>query len=232
MSDSRKILTVRALVPTAVFVVVAPLLPMIISGDWRWWGAWAYVLATILQFTISRALAARRNPDLLVERSRSLTAKDTKRWDKILAPILGLSSFVILGVAGLDHSYRWSLPFSLAVELIALAGLLLGYVLSSWAFIENRFFSGVVRIQTDRGHRVVSSGPYRIVRHPGYAGSLASFIAIPLLLDSLWAFIPTVVLLAAMVIRTALEDRTLQAELAGYVDYARTTRFRLLPGVW
>jgi protein-S-isoprenylcysteine O-methyltransferase Ste14 len=104
--------------------------------------------------------------------------------------------------------------------------------LSSYALIENTFFSGMVRIQTDRGHRVISSGPYRWLRHPGYAGALLAYLATPFLLDSVWTLLPVVFLTAVLVIRTRLEDQTLQAELDGYRDYARRVRYRLLPGVW
>ena len=98
--------------------------------------------------------------------------------------------------------------------------------------IENRFFFGMVRIQTDRGHEVVSSGPYRWLRHPGYAGGLLTYLATPFFLDSIWAFLPVLFLTVALVIRTRLEDRTLQNELEGYREYAGRVRYRLLPGVW
>jgi protein-S-isoprenylcysteine O-methyltransferase Ste14 len=98
--------------------------------------------------------------------------------------------------------------------------------------VVNRFFSGTVRIQTERGHHVVTDGPYRFVRHPGYAGALLGFVLIPLLLDSVWAFIPAVLLIAITFVRTALEDATLQKELPGYAEYAQTTRYRLIPGIW
>ena len=109
---------------------------------------------------------------------------------------------------------------------------MLGYAFSSWALIVNRFFSGTVRIQTERGHHVVTDGPYRIIRHPGYAGSLLGYVFIPILLDSLWAFIPAVLLIIVMFIRTASEDSTLQTELPGYAEYAEKTRYRLIPGIW
>jgi protein-S-isoprenylcysteine O-methyltransferase Ste14 len=98
--------------------------------------------------------------------------------------------------------------------------------------IENRFFSGMVRIQTDRGHHVISSGPYRWVRHPGYTGALLTYLATPIFLDSLWAFFPVLLLTMVLVIRTRLEDRTLHQKLDGYRDYASRVRYRLLPGVW
>jgi len=104
--------------------------------------------------------------------------------------------------------------------------------LASWALIENRYFSGMVRIQTDRGHRVVSSGPYRWIRHPGYAGALLTYLATPLFLDAVTAFLPAAILLVLLVIRTYLEDKTLQERLAGYNEYVEGVPYRLLPGVW
>jgi protein-S-isoprenylcysteine O-methyltransferase Ste14 len=119
--------------------------------------------AGILSFVIGRLIVARKHPDLIQERARFIDAKDTKAWDKILSPLLGLGSVLILIVAGLDKLYRWSPASNLTVRLSALTGIILGYGFSSWALIENRFFSGTVRIQTERGHHVVSTGPYRII---------------------------------------------------------------------
>jgi len=232
MSDAKKIFTFRAIVQMVLVVLVAPLIPMIISGQWDWWQAWAYAIASSLAFIVSRVLAGRRHPDLLAERGRFMQAKDTKPWDKVLAPLLGLGSILILVVAGLDHYYGGSVAFSTSTSIIALLGVVVGYGFSSWALIENRFFSGTVRIQTERGHHVVSTGPYRIVRHPGYAGGMLGFLFIPILLDSLWAFIPTFLLGVIMIVRTALEDKTLQAELPGYKEFAQKTRYRLIPWVW
>ena len=232
MAEQNKTNILRVIVMTVVVVVVAPFLPMIISGQWDWWQAWAYAAASILSFVLSRAIVARVHPDLIAERARFMEAKDTKPWDKILAPLLGIDSILVLLVAGLDRSYGWSSPFSLIVNILALTGIVIGYAFSSWALVANRFFSGTVRIQTERGHHVVSSGPYRLIRHPGYAGGLLGYVLIPVLLDSLWAFIPAGLLAAVMVVRTALEDRTLQAELPGYAAYAQKTRCRLIPGVW
>ena len=232
MAEQNKTNVLRVIVMTVVVVVVAPFLPMIISGQWDWWEAWGYALASILSFVLSRAIVARVHPDLIRERARFMEAKDTKPWDKILAPLLGIGSILVLLVVGLDRSYGWSSPFSLIVNILALTGIVIGYAFSSWALVANRFFSGTVRIQTERGHHVVTGGPYRLIRHPGYAGGLLGYVLIPVLLDSLWAFIPAGLLAAVMVVRTALEDRTLQAELPGYAAYAQKTRCRLIPGVW
>jgi protein-S-isoprenylcysteine O-methyltransferase Ste14 len=215
-----------------LLVVLIPFLPLLISLRWDWWEAWTYAIVCILGFAISRLLAARRHPDLLVERARFMQHENTKQWDKILAPLVGLGSGLIPLVAGLDALFGWSPKFSLSVKALSLLTILLGYALASYALVENRFFSGMVRIQADRGHELVSSGPYRWIRHPGYAGALLAFIATPPFLDSRWAFLPAVLVTILLAFRTDLEDRTLRDELPGYDDYARRVPYRLVPGVW
>ena len=232
MAETRKIFSLRAIIQMLLVVFVAPFLPMIISGEWKWWQAWAYAVGSGLAFIVSRFLAARRHPDLLAERARFMQAKDTKPWDRILAPLLGLGWVLILVVAGLDRYHQWSPAFSTNANILGLVCIFLGYGFSSWALIENRFFSGTVRIQYERGHHVVTTGPYRIVRHPGYGGGLLGYLFIPVLLDSLWAFVPSILFGVVMVLRTALEDRTLQEELPGYREYAQGTRYRLIPWIW
>ncbi len=232
MEQQPKVMTLRVIVQVFLFVVIVPFLPLLISRQWDWWQAWVYAIVSILGFVISRALAARRHPDLLAERARMLRHEDAKPWDKTLAPLVGLGGAAIPLVAGLDALFGGSVGFSLPVEVLALAAILVGYALGSYALIENAYFSGMVRIQTDRGQRVVSSGPYRWVRHPGYAGALLVYCATPLFLDSMWTFVPALFLTAVLIIRTNLEDRTLQAELAGYRDYAQRVRYRLVPGIW
>lgn len=140
--------------------------------------------------------------------------------------------FPMVIVAGLDHRYQWSPEFPLWLIVIGFILLALGYAFATWALAENRFFSSVVRIQTDRGHVVCDSGPYRFVRHPGYSGNIVALFGIVLALGSVWTLIPAAVAFIIAVIRTALEDQTLQKELPGYRDYARRVRYRLLPGIY
>lgn len=232
MSSQAKVLTPRILVRMFIVVFVFPLLPMIISGDWTWWEAWVYALTSALGFIVSRALAAQRHPDILEERARSMDLEDAKPWDRVLAPSLAFGNILILVVAGFGRLFGWSASFSLTTKIVSIIVMVLGYLLGSWALIENRFFSGVVRIQKDRDHRVVSTGPYRFVRHPGYAAALWTYLVIPLLLDSAWAFVPAVLLIGVLVLRTALEDQTLQDELPGYKEFTRKTRYRLIPWLW
>jgi protein-S-isoprenylcysteine O-methyltransferase Ste14 len=232
MADQPRTITLRVVVQALFFIVLLPLIPLLISRHWDWWEAWVYAAIYILGFVISRALAARRNPDIIAERARFMRHEDIQPWDKTLAPLLGLGGVLALIVAGLDELLGWSPAFSLPVKIIAVGGILAGYALGSYALIENRFFSGVVRLQTERGQRVVSSGPYRWLRHPGYAGAALSYLATPFFLDSIWMLLPVAFTIAVLVIRTRLEDGFLHAELEGYPAYARKVRYRLLPGVW
>jgi protein-S-isoprenylcysteine O-methyltransferase Ste14 len=234
MANPKNPLTVRVILQLLVFIVLVPFLPIIISWKWDWWQAWVYGLIGVLGFIVSRLLVNKRHPDLLAERARFMQHEDTKPWDNVLARLVGLGGALIPLAAGLDVKYNWSKTgYSLTVELVALVLILIGYAIGSWALMENRFFSGVVRIQTERGHHVVSSGPYAIVRHPGYSGALLTYFATPLLLDSPWTFVPVVAMALVLVVRTALEDHTLQEELPGYREYAtQKTKYRLLPGIW
>ena len=232
MSEPKIVFTPRAILQMLFFILVTPCLPLLISRHWDWWEAWIYALVSIFGFIISRALARRRHPDLLAERARFLRHADAKPWDRLLAPLVSLGGGLVLVVAGLDELLGWSPAFSLAVKIVSLLIILAGYALGSYALVENRFFSGMVRIQSERGHQVVSTGPYAWVRHPGYAGALLVYWFTPLLLDSYWALIPALLLTVALVIRTRLEDETLQAELEGYADYASRVRYRLVPGTW
>jgi protein-S-isoprenylcysteine O-methyltransferase Ste14 len=234
MENSKIQLTVRTVVQMLVFIVLVPFLPLLISLKWDWWQAWVYGLIGVLGFVISRLLVNRRHPDLIAERAKFMQHEDTKSWDEILARMVGLGGALIPLAAGLDAKYGWSVTdYSTSVELVALLFIVFGYVIGSWALLENRFFSGTVRIQKERDHHLVSTGPYAVVRHPGYAGALLTYFATPLLLDSPWTFVPVVFMAVVLVIRTALEDRTLQEELPDYKEYAtEKTKYRLLPGIW
>jgi protein-S-isoprenylcysteine O-methyltransferase Ste14 len=170
---------------------------------------------------------------LLAERGKLGKGQNVKSWDKVLAPLMAVSiSFPLLIVAGLDHHLGWSPVFPTWLNILGFILIVLGYSLVGWAMAENRFFSGMVRIQTDRGHMVCDGGPYRMVRHPGYAGSILSLLGIVLALGSVWTIIPAIVALIIVVIRTALEDQTLQEELPGYREYVRRVRHRLIPAVF
>lgn len=200
------------------------------AGRIDWWPAWA-LLAVMLAWIIAMGFAILRfNPDLLAERLGP--RKGGKQWDMTIMGIVGLSELARLIIAGLDQRYGWTGGFPIAAQIAALAVCALGYALGVWATASNAFFSQIVRIQTERGHAVATGGPYQYVRHPAYVGTILYQLAMPVLLASWWALIPGGLNAILLVIRTALEDRTLQAELSGYADYARLVRNRLLPGIW
>jgi protein-S-isoprenylcysteine O-methyltransferase Ste14 len=146
--------------------------------------------------------------------------------------MLGITQLVRYIVAGLDQRYDWTLGFPGAAQVTALIVCILGYALVVWATASNPFFSQIVRIQSERGHVVVTGGPYHYARHPAYAGAIVYELAVPILLASWWASIASGLSVILLILRTALEDRTLQAELTGYVDYTRQVRYRLAPGIW
>jgi len=232
MTEKERVLSISMVVQLLVFIGLIPMLPLLISWRWDWWQAWVYALGNILGFVISRYLAGRRNPGLLAGRGKFLKHANTEPFDKILAPLLALGGGLLPLTAGLEARFAPSVSFPLWVHLLAIALFLAGMVLASWALIANSYFSGMVRIQNDRGQKVIRSGPYRWMRHPGYSGGLLAYIATPFFLDSVWTFLPFAFLLVVMVVRTSLEDRTLQQKLEGYQDYAREVRFRLITGIW
>ena len=211
-----------------------PALLILTGGDTRWVEAWVYVILSIVSVIISRVLMAKKHPDLIAERGNYAEKSDTKPWDRILAPLVALwLPLVYFVIAGLDHRFSWTkVPIPGWIITVSWVVMVTGFALATWALVENRFFAAVARIQKDRGQTVVDTGPYRIVRHPGYAGSVLVSLMFPLVLGTLWAYPPVLAALTALVLRTWKEDKMLQEELPGYPEYTRTTRFRLLPGLW
>jgi protein-S-isoprenylcysteine O-methyltransferase Ste14 len=201
------------------------------AGTWRWHAAWAFLALTIALTGCYVLVVARAHPDLAQE--RVAPPADAKGWDKPLVALIGIvGPLATAVVAGLDRRFGWSPDVppgakAAGLTLIAAAG-----VLTCYSVAANRFFSAVVRIQRDRGHTVVSKGPYGVVRHPGYAASLLHMVATPFALGALGALAPVVLLVALTVVRTAMEDQTLQSELEGYREYAQRVRYRLIPGIW
>jgi len=200
------------------------------AGQIGWWPAWASLAVMLAWITATAIVIFRFNPALLAERLGP--RKGAKPWDMVIMSILGLTQLVRYIVAGLDQRYGWTGGFPFAAQMAALSLCILGYALVVWATASNTFFSQIVRIQSERGHTVATGGPYHYVRHPAYIGALLYELAVPVLLASWWALIVSGLGVILLVLRTTLEDRTLQAELAGYVDYARQVRHRLLPGIW
>ena len=200
------------------------------AGRLDWWQAWA-VLAVMAAWIVATALVIlRTNLDLL--RERLGPRKGAKCWDTAIMSLLGLLQLARYILAGFDRRYGWTGDFPAAAQIAALAAGALGYAVVVWATASNAYFSQIVRIQHERGQNVVSHGLYRSVRHPAYAGAILYELTVPVLLGSWWAMVPSALSALLLALRTALEDRTLQAELPGYQEYAGRVRSRLLPGGW
>lgn len=202
------------------------------AGDFGWVRGWAFIgLLTVCQSLSSIYLRA-KNPEMLRHRGRA--GPGTKTWDLVCLAGFALCFLGIPVVAALDTvRLGWSPVAPVWVGLIGAALYLLGLVLVTWAMAVNTHFEKTVRIQTDRNHRVIDSGPYAFVRHPGYTGIIFGWIAAtPLILGSRWAFAPAAAAALCLVIRTALEDRTLRNELSGYEEYSTRVRYRLARGIW
>lgn len=214
--------------------VVITCLPLFLgAGTWQWDWAWVFSAVLLAGWVALSLVLARVNPEILNERGKRLKAlTGTKRWDWLIMSGYSILLIVTPLLAGFDYRYGWSVPTPDALKLIGLAALVIGFVLLTWSMAVNRYFEATVRIQAQRGHHVIDGGPYHFVRHPGYVGVLLHFIAIPLSLGTLVAWIPALIGVALFVARTRLEDDTLKTELPGYAEFATRTRYRLLPGIW
>jgi len=191
---------------------------------------WSAIAVWLVWFTAVDILILRFNPDLMAE--RLAPPKGAKAWDRAILSIIRLPELVRYILAGLDQRYGWTGDFPLAAQIVALTVCVLSTALFAWAMASNTFFSQVVRIQSDRGHAVATGGPYRYVRHPAYIGTILFELAISTLLASWWAIIAGGLCAILLILRTALEDRTLQAELTGYIEYVHQVHYRLIPGIW
>jgi protein-S-isoprenylcysteine O-methyltransferase Ste14 len=226
-------LTFKLFVRLMLLAIPGPVILMLAAGDTRWTMGWVFAVFSFAYTIASRLLILLRNPDLVAERSDSLKQSNVEPWDRLLVPLVGvlLPTAAIL-IAGLDRRFRWTAALPLWVQAAAYLPMILGIVLAQWAAMENAFFSAVVRIQEDRGQTVVATGPYRFIRHPGYAGSLVFNLFLPLALGSVWVCVPVFFICVLVVLRTSLEDRTLKRKLPGYGEYAERIKKRLVPRVW
>lgn len=202
---------------------------MFVPAGLGWCQGWLFFLIFCTFMVLSAAYLWRVNPDIFVARSK--VHQGTKSWDKALMVLILASLLAIFITAALDARHVWS---SVSTQLMVLGYVLLtlGFVMSTWVFAVNKFAEPSVRIQSERGHKVVDTGPYAIVRHPLYAASFVLFAGIPLAMGSYWALVPVGVGILVTIVRTILEDRVLQNELEGYKEYTSRVRYRLVPGIW
>jgi protein-S-isoprenylcysteine O-methyltransferase Ste14 len=223
-------LWIRAILNLGILLTILGGLLFGAAGTLAWPAAWILILAYGLFLLIFMVWGLIYNPDLLRERSR--VAENVKGWDKWINGIYTLLLVALLVLSGLDAArYKWT---SVSSSIQIASGIVL--VLAAWVIFrtiaENAYLSRWARIQDDRGQRVISTGPYAVIRHPMYAGIIVLMVCMPLSLGSLWGLVPGVWIGVLFVVRTILEDRMLMEELDGYRDYAGKVRHRLLPGIW
>ncbi len=223
---------VRRIGQLIVFGLLFSATLFILAGRLDWLAGWAFCGAFLLYLAVLIVWGVRQNPELLNERGRAVSASDTPAWEKALVWFVGGLQLAMIGVAALDAGrYGWS-AMALPVQVVGWLGLIPAAILPAWVLMNNAFASVTAHVQEERGHTVVTTGPYRTVRHPMYVGVILFGICTPLALGSWWALIPGGLLALVFVGRTAQEDRKLQRELPGYAEYAQQVRYRLLPGVW
>jgi protein-S-isoprenylcysteine O-methyltransferase Ste14 len=222
---------IRGIIVQSILMIIGFAILFISAGTLAWINAWVYVGLVSIYWVISTVVLARVNPEMLNERG-SVVKEGTKGFDKVWVAIYPVLTFGNLVVMGFDAvRFQWSfMPFWLAILGIAIV--LPAFVTGIWAMAVNKFFEWTVRIQDDRQQYICTSGPYKIIRHPGYAGLITSILAYPLILGSWWGFVLSGILTIIIVIRTALEDLTLQNEMPGYGKYAKQVKYRLIPLVW
>jgi protein-S-isoprenylcysteine O-methyltransferase Ste14 len=221
---------IRSIIVQSLLIIIGFAILFISAGTLAWINAWIYVGLVSIYWVISTAVLAKVNPEMLNERG-SVVKEGTKGFEKVWVAVYPILTFGNLVIMGFDAvRFQWSfMPFWLTILGIVI---MTPAFISTWAMAVNKFFEWTVRIQDDRQQYVCTSGPYKIMRHPGYAGLIILILAYPLILGSWWGFVLSGILAIIIVIRTALEDRTLQNELPGYREYAKKVKYRLIPLVW
>lgn len=201
------------------------------AGTLAWSEGWLYIVVQVSSSMIVVLWLRSHNPELLQDRM-NLFKRIVKPWDKAIVILLIVASGPFFVLPGIDAvRYRWS-DIAPLLKIIGFMGLLASSGLIFWVMKSNPYASAAVEVQRERGHTTVTTGPYRFVRHPMYAGAILWFVSTPLALGSFTTFIPGIVLTILIVVRTYLEDGTLHQELEGYTTYAKRVKSRLIPGVW
>jgi protein-S-isoprenylcysteine O-methyltransferase Ste14 len=222
---------IRWVITSFIFLLLVAASLFLSAGTINWQMAWFYLLLTSGILVIDALVLIRISPELLGERSRY--QKGAKKWDQLLSRLMAtIGPLIIWIVSGLDFRNSWSPQYPIWLVILSSGMIFAGSMLTLWAMASNRFFIGMVRIQDERGHTVINTGPYRLVRHPGYLGSLLYLLFTPIMLASFWGFIPAVLTCGVVFLRTYLEDITLLDELPGYEAYSAEIRYHLVPGIW
>lgn len=221
---------VRASIGFIVFFIILGGFLFIAAGTTAWTRGWIYLGITLLFTIVSRVILFVINPEAAIQRSKRV--KPTLLFDKIYLALSIPLYLILMVVAGLDAvRFGWSY-LSMSWTWVGSVGFIFFAGFAVWPLIVNPYFEATVRIQEDRAHEVIDTGPYRIVRHPSYTAGIFVYVFTPLILGSLYSFIPSGLIIILVVYRTVNEDRFLRKELKGYEEYAKRTRYQLIPGIW
>lgn len=193
--------------------------------SWKW--AWAVMLLSVFLLMINWILLP---AELIEERGRK--KENVKKWDKMLTSIISFHVILMFVFSGLDHRFDWTGKVPIIINIAGLVFIFLGSMVFTWSMLSNKFFSTMVRLQTDRQHTVVTEGPYKYIRHPGYLGYMTFTFATPVALGTFWGLIFSGITCVLLIVRTALEDATLKKELTGYAEYTEKIKYKLIPFLW
>jgi len=230
-SERDRRMIAKLLLQNLIWIVAMGVLLFVPAGTLHWPAAWVF-LATIAILGIACGLwLARTDPALLAERMHPMMQRDQPAADKKFMLAFGIVALIWFLAIGLDQRYHAS-TVSLGLQALGWAMLLLSTGFIMWVMRENSFAAPVVKLQTERGHRVVSTGPYAWVRHPMYSGTVLFFVGAPMLLGSWWGVAMSPLFVVLFAIRAEIEERALIAGLPGYADYTARVRYRLVPGLW
>jgi protein-S-isoprenylcysteine O-methyltransferase Ste14 len=213
-----------------MLIILQAAMLFVSAGSLIWPAGWQYIGLYFVMLLFASLIILPKHAEVVAERSKGIAGG--KSWDLRITRLMAFPTLGLLALAGFDQ--RWNLTPSLPlwVRLFGALAFAAGYAIVLWAMYSNPFFSQVVRIQTERGHVAMTSGPYRFVRHPGYLGMTLSMLGSVFVLDTLWGLVCFALYLGLIVTRAALEDRTLRAELPGYTEYMAQTKYRIIPGLW
>ena len=222
--------TISIIIKGILFPIILLAVTLLLAGRVDYIQGWIYNILNMVILIVTMIVLSNKR-DLVEERLKP--GEGMKFWDKLYFALSTPMYFIAIIIACLDSGrFGWTNDLPLAVYIIALTIYIAAQALFLWAKYVNKFLSSVVRIQTERGHEVCDKGPYRIIRHPSYIAGIVFGLCTPLILGSLWALIPQVIAAMMLVVRTGLEDKTLKNELHGYNEYAKRTKYRLVPFVW
>lgn len=222
---------IRAVIQFAFSIIITGGLLFFSAGSIKWPRAWIHLCLWTVTLLVNLIILIKTNPSLLDARTKR--RKFESRFDMFLMLFIMTPALIAVPiVAGLDTVRYKLLPIPFWAVLPAVLLHIVGDALILWSMVVNPYSEKTIRIQTERGHHVITTGPYAVVRHPMYTGFILFFLSIPLILGSGWAFVPVSVACLALIVRTVFEDRILQKDLPGYDEYAQKTRYKLLPGIW